>query len=202
MEAASRTGAGDEDRQLNSNLSLSLSPLEIKQLASVIASHHTYSPNQKQCSSLLTQRTTATPDAIWSIVCHFECPQIYKHFIRSCTVKDNNIGIGTIREVSVISGLPASTSSERLDVLDDENRIFGFSIIGGEHRLKNYRSITTVNEITDDAGKLWTVVLESYIVDVPEGNTVDDTRFFADYVVKLNLQKLASVAESPPPSDK
>lgn len=206
MEAASRTRAGDGDgdgngkyKQLNSDLSLS--PLEIKQLESVIASHHTCSPNGKQCSSLLSQRTTATPDAIWSIVRRFEFPQIYKHFIRSCTVKDENIGIGSIREVRVISGLPASTSSERLDVLDDENRIFGFSIIGGEHRLRNYRSVTTVNHITDDAGKLWTVVLESYVVDVPEGNSVDDTRFFADYVVKLNLQKLASIAESLPPSD-
>lgn len=67
--------------------------------------------------------------------------------------------------------------------------------------MRNYRSVTTVNHITDDAGKLWTVVLESYVVDVPEGNSVDDTRFFADYVVKLNLQKLASIAESLPPSD-
>lgn len=45
-------------------------------------------------------------------------------------------------------------------------------------------------------GSLWTVVLESYIVDVPEGNTDEDTRFFADTVVRLNLQKLATVTES------
>lgn len=42
----------------------------------------------------------------------------------------------------------------------------------------------------------WTVVLESYIVDVPEGNTEADTRLFADTVVRLNLKKLASVSES------
>lgn len=42
----------------------------------------------------------------------------------------------------------------------------------------------------------WTVVLDSYIVDVPEGNTEDDTRLFADTVVRLNLKKLASVSES------
>lgn len=44
-------------------------------------------------------------------------------------------------------------------------------------------------------GQIWTVVLESYIVDVPEGNTEEDTRLFADTVVKLNLQKLTSVTE-------
>lgn len=71
----------------------------------------------------------------------------------------------------------------------------GFSIIGGEHRLRNYSSVTTVHEIERE-GKIWTVVLESYVVDVPDGNTEEDTRLFADTVVKLNLQKLASVAES------
>jgi hypothetical protein len=42
---------------------------------------------------------------------------------------------GRLREVSVISGLPASTSTERLDLLDDASRVFGFSITGSEHRL-------------------------------------------------------------------
>lgn len=94
----------------------------------------------------------------------------------------------------MISGLPAETSTERLDVLDEERYITGFSIIGGEHRLRNYRSVTSVHEIRRD-GKLWTVVLESYVVDVPEGNTEEDTRHFADTFVRLNLQKLASIAE-------
>ncbi|MCD9644597.1 hypothetical protein HAX54_032952, partial [Datura stramonium] len=44
--------------------------------------------------------------------------------------------------------------------------------------------------------EIWTVVLESYVVDVPEGNTEEDTRLFADTVVKLNLQKLATVTET------
>uniref|UniRef100_A0A6N2NI27 Bet v I/Major latex protein domain-containing protein n=1 Tax=Salix viminalis TaxID=40686 RepID=A0A6N2NI27_SALVM len=84
--------------------------------------------------------------------------------------------------------------SQRLDMLDDERQVTGFSVIGGEHRLKNYRSSTTVHGFERE-GKIWTVVLESYVVDVPEGNTEEDTRLFADTVVKLNLQKLASVAE-------
>ncbi|KAF2298117.1 hypothetical protein GH714_015156 [Hevea brasiliensis] len=95
--------------------------------------------------------------------------------------------------VNVISGLPAATSTERLDILDDDRQVSGFTIIGGEHRLRNYRSVTTVHGFERDGG-IWTVVLESYVVDVPEGNTEEDTRLFADTVVKLNLQKLASVA--------
>lgn len=102
--------------------------------------------------------------------------------------------VGCTRKVNVISGLPADTSTERLDILDDERRVTGFSIIGGEHRLRNYRSVTTVHGFNRN-GKIWTVILESYVVDVPEGNTEEDTRLFADTVVKLNLQKLASVTE-------
>lgn len=103
--------------------------------------------------------------------------------------------MGATRYVNVISGLPANTSTERLDILDDEMYVTGFSIIGGEHRLRNYRSVTSVHGFEKD-GKIWTVVLESYVVDVPEGNTEEDTRLFADTVVKLNLQKLGSLAES------
>lgn len=55
--------------------------------------------------------------------------------------------------------------------------------------------MTTVHEVERER-TIWTVVLESYVVDVPEGNTEEDTRLFADTVVKLNLQKLASVCES------
>lgn len=110
------------------------------------------------------------------------------------------MSVGDTRDVNVISGLPAATSTERLDILDDDRHVTGFSIIGGEHRLRNYKSVITVHEFFDDDrqrdGKIWTVVLESYIVDVPEGNTEEDTRLFADTVVRLNLQKLASIAET------
>ncbi|GAA0139240.1 hypothetical protein LIER_00827 [Lithospermum erythrorhizon] len=102
------------------------------------------------------------------------------------------------REVNVISGLPAATSTERLDVLDDERHVTGFSVIGGEHRLRNYKSMTTVHEVESE-GRKWTIILESYIVDVPEGNSDEDTMLFADTVVRLNLQKLASVSQTKAP---
>ncbi|KAI3756035.1 hypothetical protein L1987_55847 [Smallanthus sonchifolius] len=92
-------------------------------------------------------------------------------------------------------GIPASTSTERLELLDDEKHILSFRVVGGEHRLNNYLSVTSVNEFEKD-GKVYTVVLESYIVDIPAGNTVEDTKMFTDTVVKLNLQKLGLVAMS------
>ncbi|KAL4342785.1 hypothetical protein HN51_061087 [Arachis hypogaea] len=170
---------------------------EFETLKPSIATHHTYplSTTRRQCSSLLAQRIHAPPHAVWSILRRFDKPQSYKHFIKSCHVsEDFQLAVGCTRYVDVISGLPANTSTERLDVLDDDRHVIGFTIVGGEHRLRNYRSVTSVHGFEHD-GKIWTVVLESYVVDVPEGNTEEDTRLFSDTVVKLNLQKLASVTE-------
>ncbi|KAK8578870.1 hypothetical protein V6N13_142154 [Hibiscus sabdariffa] len=168
---------------------------EFRELIPTITQFHTYSVGPDKCSSLLAQRINAPSDVVWSVVRRFDKPQTYKHFIKSCAVKDGfQMVVGCTRDVNVISGLPAATSTERLDILDDDLKVTGFSIIGGEHRLRNYRSVTTVHGFERN-GRIWTVVLESYVVDVPEGNTEEDTRLFADTVVKLNLQKLASVTE-------
>lgn len=102
--------------------------------------------------------------------------------------------VGSIRDIMVVSGLPASTSTERLEVLDDENRVLSFRAVGGDHRLRDYCSVTSVNEMIGKEGKVYTVVLESYVVEIPEGNTAEDTKMFVDTVVKLNLLKLADLA--------
>ncbi|KAL9249697.1 Abscisic acid receptor PYR1-like protein [Drosera capensis] len=168
-----------------------LTPSELDALRPALTAHHTHSVLPHQCTSILAQRIHAPRSTVWSIIRRFDQPQTYKHFIKSCSVSpDFTISVGSTRDVTVISGLPAATSTERLDILDDARYVFGFSIIGGEHRLSNYRSVTTVHEIEEGV----VVVLESYVVDVPEGNSVEDTRLFADTVVKLNLQKLAAVA--------
>ncbi|XP_022995234.1 abscisic acid receptor PYR1-like [Cucurbita maxima] len=168
---------------------------EFDDLKHIILKFHSYELRPGQCSSLLSQLIRAPRDVVWSVVRRFDKPQTYKHFIKSCTVAEGfTMTVGCTRDVNVISGLPAATSTERLDILDDDRYVTGFSITGGEHRLRNYRSVTTVHEMERD-GQIWTVVLESYIVDVPEGNTEEDTRLFADTVVKLNLQKLTSVTE-------
>lgn len=193
-------GSKDSDEAQNTTLLELTVPPELTQeeheeLKRLVSEFHTYKLGAGQCSSLLAQRIDAPVQTVWSVVRRFDKPQTYKHFIKSCTVKEDfTMTVGCTRDVNVISGLPAETSTERLDLLDDDRRVTGFSITGGEHRLRNYRSVITVHGFERD-GKIWTVVLESYIVDVPDGNTEDDTRLFADTVVKLNLQKLASVTE-------
>lgn len=171
---------------------------EYSDLRPRVESHHRYRVGPAQCSSLLAQRIRAPAATVWSVVRCFDRPQIYKHFIRSCGIDGGGeIRPGCLRELSVISGLPASTSTERLDVLDEAGRVTGFTIVGGEHRLRNYRSVTTVDEVRPEGvGAPRAVVLESYVVDVPEGNTEEDTRLFADTVVRVNLQKLASLTEA------
>ncbi|KAF6164714.1 hypothetical protein GIB67_040966 [Kingdonia uniflora] len=167
---------------------------EYAELESVIGTYHTFPCTPNTCTSLITQQIDAPSSFVWPVVRSFNNPQRYKHFIKSCKVRGDFHGIGSIRDVTVVSGLPASTSTERLEILDDEKRILSFSVVGGEHRLNNYRSVTSVNEFRTKEGKVYTIVLESYVVDIPEGNTGEDTKMFTDTVVKLNLQKLAVIS--------
>ncbi|KAL2544981.1 Abscisic acid receptor PYL2 [Forsythia ovata] len=165
---------------------------EFRELEPVIRTYHLFDPLNNTTTSLIKQRIDAPAEAVWPFVRRFDNPQKYKHFIKSCRMIGDG-SVGSIREVTVVSGLPASTSTERLEILDDEKHILSFRVVGGEHRLNNYRSVTSVNEFNKD-GKIYTIVLESYIVDIPEGNTGEDTKMFTDTVVKLNLQKLGVVA--------
>ncbi|KAI3716823.1 hypothetical protein L1987_67997 [Smallanthus sonchifolius] len=165
---------------------------EYSHLHPLINAHHVFDKIPNTCTSLMAQRIDAPASVVWALVRGFDNPQRYKHFINSCNMIGDG-GVGSIREVTVVSGLPASTSTERLELVDDEKHILSFRVVGGEHRLNNYLSVTSVNELNKD-GKIYTIVLESYIVDIPEGNTVEDTKMFTDTVVKLNLQKLGAVA--------
>lgn len=158
-----------------------------------VARHHEHASHAGQCCSAVVQPIAAPAGAVWSVVRRFDRPQAYKHFIRSCRLVDGDGGaVGSVREVRVVSGLPATSSRERLEILDDERRVLSFRVVGGEHRLANYRSVTTVHEASA-AGH--TVVVESYVVDVPPGNTADETRTFVDTIVSCNLQSLARTAE-------
>ncbi|GAB4854435.1 Abscisic acid receptor pyl2 [Ancistrocladus abbreviatus] len=166
---------------------------EFTTLEPIISHYHTFEPSPNTCTALIIQRIDAPTKSIWPFVRRFDNPQKYKHFIKSCKMTGDG-NVGSIREVTVVSGLPASTSTERLEMLDDERHILSFRVMGGEHRLSNYKSVTSVNEFRSGDGKIYTVVLESYIVDIPQGNTAEDTKMFVDTVVKLNLQKLGVVA--------
>jgi abscisic acid receptor PYR/PYL family len=180
---------------MESALRQGLSEAEQRELEGVGRAHHTF-PGRAPgtCTSLVTQRVDAPLAAVWPIVRGFGSPQRYKHFIKSCDLKaGDGATVGSVREVTVVSGLPASTSTERLEILDDHRHILSFRVVGGDHRLRNYRSVTSVTEFQPGP---YCVVLESYVVDVPDGNTEEDTRMFTDTVVKLNLQKLAAIATS------
>lgn len=72
---------------------------------------------------------------VWSLVRRFDEPQKYKPFVRRCVVQ-GNLEIGSVREVDVRSGLPATTSTERLELLDEDDRILCVRIVGGDHRLR------------------------------------------------------------------
>ncbi|KAH9761541.1 Abscisic acid receptor PYL2 [Citrus sinensis] len=169
-----------------------LTPEEYAELRPIIERYHKFEQKPNTCVSLITQRIDAPAHVVWPFVRRFDNPQKYKHFIKSCNMHGDG-GVGSIREVTVVSGLPASTSTERLEILDDEKHILSFRVVGGEHRLNNYRSVTSVNEF-QKGGEIYTIVTESYVVDIPEGNTVEDTKMFVDTVVKLNLQKLGVVS--------
>ncbi|XP_052138849.1 abscisic acid receptor PYL4-like [Oryza glaberrima] len=158
-----------------------------------VARYHEHAVGAGQCCSTVVQAIAAPADAVWSVVRRFDRPQAYKKFIKSCRLVDGDGGeVGSVREVRVVSGLPATSSRERLEVLDDDRRVLSFRIVGGEHRLANYRSVTTVHEA---AAPAMAVVVESYVVDVPPGNTWEETRVFVDTIVRCNLQSLARTVE-------
>ncbi|XP_042028929.1 abscisic acid receptor PYL4-like [Salvia splendens] len=155
--------------------------------------HHTHAVAPEQCCSAAVQAIDAPLEAVWSVVRRFDRPHEYKKFLKSChVILGDGSAVGTLREVAVVSGLPAGTSTERLEILDDESHVIGFSVVGGDHRLRNYRSVTTVAAAAGGGGG--TVVVESYVVDVPPGNTEEETRAFVDTIVKCNLQSLAEIS--------
>ena len=59
---------------------------------------------------------------------------------------------------------------------------------------QNYSSVISVHpEIIE--GRPGTLVVESFVVDVPEGNTKDETCYFVQALIKCNLKSLADVSE-------
>ncbi|KAL6987891.1 Abscisic acid receptor pyl4 [Sarracenia purpurea var. burkii] len=158
-----------------------------------VARYHTHAVGPNQCCSAVIQQIAAEVSTVWSVVRRFDNPQAYKHFVKSCHLINGDGKVGTVREVVIISGLPAANSTERLEILDEERHVISFSVVGGDHRLANYRSVTTLHATPDGDG---TVVVESYVVDTPPGNTKEETCVFVDTIVRCNLQSLAQIAEN------
>jgi abscisic acid receptor (PYR/PYL family) len=53
----------------------------------------------------VVQRVAAPATDVWSVVRRFDQPQAYKTFVHSCALLDGDDGVGTLREVRVVSGL-------------------------------------------------------------------------------------------------
>ncbi|KAL3652768.1 Abscisic acid receptor pyl3 [Castilleja foliolosa] len=158
-----------------------------------ILRYHKHDVGEDQCTSSLVKHIKDPLPLVWSLVRRFDQPQIYKPFVSRCVI-NGDMQIGTVREVNVKSGLPATVSKERLELLDDEEHILSMRIVGGDLRLKNYSSIITVHpEIID--GRPGTLAIESFVVDVPEGNTKDETCYFVEALIKCNLVSLADISE-------
>ncbi|CAK9258189.1 unnamed protein product [Sphagnum jensenii] len=161
----------------------------------LICPYHSHELGAHQCGSILLQQINAPLQLVWSIVRRFEKPQAYKRFIQACSITTGDASVvGSIRTVQLVSGIPATSSVERLEILDDDQHIFSFRVLGGSHRLQKYWSVTSLHEL-EIGGRLVTLVMESYAVDVPEGNTRDETQMFADTLVRCNLKSLSKVAE-------
>ncbi|KAL6542783.1 Abscisic acid receptor pyl11 [Orobanche hederae] len=152
---------------------------------------HSQTVSQDQCGSTVTQIVDAPLSVVWSVVRRFENPQAYKLFVRSCELISGDGGTGSVRELTVVTGMPAERSTERLDRLDDDLNVMVISIVGGDHKLVNYRSTTSLHE--DKGGR--TVVVESYVVDIPADSCEKDTCLFADTIIGCNLKSLARIAE-------
>lgn len=158
-----------------------------------IRRHHKHEIRAYQCTSSLVKRIRAPVHLVWSLVRRFDEPQKYKPFVSGCNVQ-GNLEIGSVREVNVRSGLPATTSTERLELLNEEEHILGMRIVGGDHRLQNYSSVITLHPENIE-GRPGTLVIESFVVDVPDGNTTEETCYFVEAFIKCNLKSLADISE-------
>lgn len=160
----------------------------------LICRFHKHELQPHQCGSILLQQIQAPVDTVWSFTRRFEEPQVYKRLIQGCDIIMGDGGVGSVRELHMVSSIPATSSKERLEILNEEEHIISFRVLEGSHRLQNYWSVTSLHphEIN---GQMGTLVLESYIVDIPEGNTREETHMFVDTVVRCNLRVLTKLSE-------
>ena len=71
-------------------------------------------------SSMIGADAAIDRSQVWELVRSFDQPQRYKPFVSRCIVRGDQLEIGSLREVNVKTGLPATTSTERLEQLDDD----------------------------------------------------------------------------------
>ncbi|OAE26439.1 hypothetical protein AXG93_3516s1000 [Marchantia polymorpha subsp. ruderalis] len=109
---------------------------------------HTSESGSHQACGHLYKEIEAASDHVWKVLRQFDKPQIYKEFLVGCSMIEGDGTAGSIRHVRLQTGLPGIDSIEQLELLDEESKVLSFRILGGEHRLRNYISVTSVADRT------------------------------------------------------
>ncbi|XP_021867448.2 abscisic acid receptor PYL12-like [Spinacia oleracea] len=159
-------------------------------------------PSIQECSFSVEQAINAPIEVVWSIIREFHNPKAYKMFISSSASRSSSNTLGSLRNITHVTGFPSTTSIERLDDFSDNDHVLAFSIVGGDHsrRLANYQgTISLRDEVKKEkvnvGDRRRTIVTEKYSVDVPRDSTLEETRYLVDTLVGFNLKSLARVAE-------
>lgn len=148
-----------------------------------------------RCEGRVTQIVNAPLSLVWSVIRQFDQPHVFKKLVHTCTMVSGSGEIGSVRQVFFGSGLPGKTSVERLEKLDEEKHMIVYRVIGGDHKLVNFHVTTSLYEVVNVNENKKTFVVESYTVDIPEDSNEEDTCYFANTIIELNLKNLAIVVE-------
>ncbi|KAL2642741.1 hypothetical protein R1flu_010328 [Riccia fluitans] len=160
-----------------------------------IKEFHAMETLENQTQGFVFKEIEAPAECVWSFVRRFESPQDYKEFLFDCVViKGDGKQPGSVRHVTVKPELPGEESVEELVMLDKKNRIFSFRILAGQHDLHGYKSVTSVADRMLTNGKQGSLVIESYVVDVLDGNTAEQTNTAVQTFIRTNLITLAKLA--------
>lgn len=160
-----------------------------------VRQHHSQEVNEDQTSRAHIKMVNAPPEVVWSFIKDFFNPMPYKLHIVGCHRVKGEGGVGSIRRCVIRSGIAAKYSVERCEIMDEDNRVASFRVVGGEHRCRNYQSITSLHARLDH-GLRATLVIESYVCDVLRGYSTDEVEVYCDGFVKELLSRLNEVASA------
>lgn len=118
---------------------------------------------------------------VCSLVRRFDQPQKYKPFISKCTMY-GDLNIGSVRHVNVKARLPATTSTESVELLDDNEHILGIKIIGGDHSLMVY-----------DQNQILNLLISIFIFLFSE--TFAELFLNSDYSSRDNRRKIRNISD-------
>ncbi|KAJ1685190.1 hypothetical protein LUZ63_016580 [Rhynchospora breviuscula] len=135
---------------------------------------HQHGLGESQCTSALVKHINAPLDVVWSLVRRFDELQRQQSVMR-----EGGLEVGGIREIEVASGLPPTSSVEQLKLLDDIEHIIGFRKLNPE--------LLVYTNIAPGLHKQEAWNYSGVVVDVPDGNTEEETCCFVEHLIECNL---------------